>query len=540
VSHRFDDLSQRVLEGEATAGERERLATLIARDPSLRARHEELERALKLLAEARPEEPSAGIRDAVLREIAALDPARVASPRRTRPSLRSRWLRFAAAFHFGSNTTAHPNPEIRFMAKIRSSLVAGGVVLAAAIGFLAWKGMLGYPPQNTQGTIGAAKRYQAAQIADSDVELSDPQTQAFIQSDLFHRIRTDSDFRKAVLSGGLERVVVAQMHAIDIARAALDVGKSVSPDVAAKATELAQRADALAAVKDFGKLADAERSVIDLAKAADEFAKFVEGNKTVDAGKLAELERTLEALARFSDATRSYLTTQRAADVAEQARTLMRMNMKSVTPEQARMYTKNAEDVAKQADALAQWKDTGRNVAYEKAATDLAKAATELSRNIEVAKLVDVDRLTVLQRTVDAFARTNDAARTSIGTGRAAEVAAQARELEKTAEAAHLVTTARQAGDVAKMAEALATQKDAGRTVESAKAVTDLANAARELAKSVEQSKLTDAAATARELEKSIDAYARVTDAGLKLDAAEKFVEMARMVDTGKLATGGN
>ena len=97
MSDRFDELSQRVLEGEATPGERERLATLVARDSGLRGRHEELERAFGLLAEARPEEPPAGIPEAVLREIAAREragrPGSVAARRRLRPTLGPGWLR---------------------------------------------------------------------------------------------------------------------------------------------------------------------------------------------------------------------------------------------------------------------------------------------------------------------------------------------------------------------------------------------------------------------------------------------------------------
>src|SRR5215831_16371808 len=123
------------------------------------------------------------------------------------------------------------------MAKMRGSLVAG-------IAFLGWRGMLRYPPKNTEGSIGAAKRYQTSQISESDVELNDPQTQAFLQTDLFHRMQTDAEFRKAVLSGGLDRFVEAQARAIDISRAVRDVAKSAdaskSAEIAARATDLAK------------------------------------------------------------------------------------------------------------------------------------------------------------------------------------------------------------------------------------------------------------------------------------------------------------
>ena len=99
MSEKFDDLSQRVLEGEATASERAQLMSLIARDPALRGRNEELKQAFGLLAEARLEDPPAGIAEAVLREIAGADRPEQAhpepAPRRIRPAFRPDWLRFA-------------------------------------------------------------------------------------------------------------------------------------------------------------------------------------------------------------------------------------------------------------------------------------------------------------------------------------------------------------------------------------------------------------------------------------------------------------
>ena len=61
-----------------------------------------------------------------------------------------------------------------------------GVVGVAVVGLAAahFAGII--PPKSgLEGTIGAAKRYQATQITDKDVVLQDPQVQALIQSDLF-------------------------------------------------------------------------------------------------------------------------------------------------------------------------------------------------------------------------------------------------------------------------------------------------------------------------------------------------------------------
>lgn len=52
------------------------------------------------------------------------------------------------------------------------------------------------PKSGLEGTIGAAKRYQATQITDKDVVLADPQMQALLQSDLFHKVIATPEFKK--------------------------------------------------------------------------------------------------------------------------------------------------------------------------------------------------------------------------------------------------------------------------------------------------------------------------------------------------------
>ena len=71
-----------------------------------------------------------------------------------------------------------------------------GLAAAAAI-LLAVFVVRGFPPagEGTESTIGAAQRYQAPQIADSDVVLGDAAVQEFIQSDTFERAINDPDVR---------------------------------------------------------------------------------------------------------------------------------------------------------------------------------------------------------------------------------------------------------------------------------------------------------------------------------------------------------
>ena len=58
----------------------------------------------------------------------------------------------------------------------------------------------GFPPEpgGSEGAIGAAKRYQAGQIAASDVKLGDQAAQEFLQSDLFDKLMKDETSRGAV------------------------------------------------------------------------------------------------------------------------------------------------------------------------------------------------------------------------------------------------------------------------------------------------------------------------------------------------------
>jgi hypothetical protein len=64
---------------------------------------------------------------------------------------------------------------------------------AAAVAVLGVFAISGFPPvgRGTEGTIGAAKKYQAPQITDKDVVLGDVSAQQFLQSDTFARLLKD-------------------------------------------------------------------------------------------------------------------------------------------------------------------------------------------------------------------------------------------------------------------------------------------------------------------------------------------------------------
>lgn len=86
------------------------------------------------------------------------------------------------------------------MASNRNAVVVGIVVAGVAIGYLAYRGLGGHP-QQAQGTIGAAKREVSQQIGSGDVQLSEAQIQQFLQSDTFHKLQTNTEFRRAWEAG---------------------------------------------------------------------------------------------------------------------------------------------------------------------------------------------------------------------------------------------------------------------------------------------------------------------------------------------------
>jgi hypothetical protein len=96
---------------------------------------------------------------------------------------------------------AHTVGAVRGTAGGPMKKVLIGLSLAAAL-ILGVMSFTGFPPAlDTQGTIGAAKRYNANQLSDSDVKLGDTSAQAFIQSDTFQALIKDPKAVKLLLDG---------------------------------------------------------------------------------------------------------------------------------------------------------------------------------------------------------------------------------------------------------------------------------------------------------------------------------------------------
>ena len=79
----------------------------------------------------------------------------------------------------------------------KAVIAVGALAVAVVAGFISLRGT--WPPgQGTEGAIGAANRYSSTQITADDVKLQDADIQAFIQSDVFHKIATNPEFRRMI------------------------------------------------------------------------------------------------------------------------------------------------------------------------------------------------------------------------------------------------------------------------------------------------------------------------------------------------------
>ena len=86
----------------------------------------------------------------------------------------------------------------------RMAVLVGVLIVGAVVAFIA---MRGYPPTgNTSGAIGAAQRYTGQPMSDTDVQLSAADAQAFLQSDLFHKMATNPAFRQEVKNGDIGKL----------------------------------------------------------------------------------------------------------------------------------------------------------------------------------------------------------------------------------------------------------------------------------------------------------------------------------------------
>jgi hypothetical protein len=193
MTDRAEALLQARLDGELTSAERAELEQILAGDASARVRAGELEALLETLNLLGPVDPPARVIHTVIDHINESAPAAMES----------------------SPLTATGGAGMR-------TKVLWGLAAAAAI-VLAVFAYKGFPPDlgGSEGAIGAATRYQAGQIAASDVKLGDQATQEFLQSDLFDKLMKDESVRKALSDPGIRQALADPAIRVALADSAL-------------------------------------------------------------------------------------------------------------------------------------------------------------------------------------------------------------------------------------------------------------------------------------------------------------------------------
>jgi hypothetical protein len=185
LSPEDDALVQGLLDGALDPAERKSAERLVDSSDAARRRSSDLTELARLLDTLGPAEPPMHFSADVMREVgqshshAEVTRALGASSRR---------------LTFGERLSQLTDGGFGMGKKLMWGLVA-----TAAVALIVMK-FAGYPPvDGAQGTVGAAKRYQAEQIAGSDVKVDDS-AQAFLQSDTFDQLMKDPDTRQALAS----------------------------------------------------------------------------------------------------------------------------------------------------------------------------------------------------------------------------------------------------------------------------------------------------------------------------------------------------
>ncbi|MBK7257752.1 MAG: hypothetical protein IPI01_08125 [Ignavibacteriae bacterium] len=262
-------------------------------------------------------------------------------------------------------------------------------------------------PEDSAGTIGAVKKYNAAQIADQDVVL---------QGESENPIMADA--------ATIGSVATVSEHARELARLAEGLkseGKSVegAQALADQARELAAQAEA---VRSLGRAAEAAK----YAEAAKELARNAEG--------LRSLGRTAEAL-KIQEAARALGKSAEGASAA-------------VLTNEARVLAEGAREVARAAEGM---KSLGKTAE----AARLAEAAKEFARYAESVRSIGrtAESMKLAERVADLGA---------IAVGLKAE--------GKTALARTLESGVREIGRVAEAAKVIGAYEDGARAAEGARA----------------------------------------------------------------------
>ena len=147
-------------------------------------------------------EPPAGLTETVMKRVTLVE-AGLSKWRRWRRARHSRRVtNFLSQHGVGSSQTKEGRQAAVQGGGIVRTKILWGVTGLAAMALVSIF-VFGYPPINnsgTEGSIGAAQRYQGATLSMKDVKVPDSEVQQFIQSDTFDRLLKDSTARNALMA----------------------------------------------------------------------------------------------------------------------------------------------------------------------------------------------------------------------------------------------------------------------------------------------------------------------------------------------------
>ena len=222
--------------------------------------------------------------------------------------------------------TPGTQPQVTYLRRgsTMAKKVLWTVAAAAAVALIALR-VAGYPPveQGTEATIGAAQRYQEAQISAADVKVEDQQFQAFLQSDLFRQLASDKAAQDALKNEDLQRALAdAKVRAV---LANSDVRLALSND-ARRLARVDVRSEAIAQLRLDAKYQASLQAALDASPAlvrviADANAMDAIANSTLarvlansDAALAVSNRAVLDALYRASSNARMDASANASAD----------------------------------------------------------------------------------------------------------------------------------------------------------------------------------------------------------------------------------
>jgi hypothetical protein len=199
-----DALVQGLFDGALTAGDRDAAERLVQSNADARQRAAELSELGRLLEALGPTEPPVDFSKQVMRAVGN------------------------SHAHVELNRTLPASGQQLTFGERLSQLLDGGFgmgkkvmwgMVATAFAALVVMKVVGYPPiDGAQGTVGAAKRYQADQIAPADVKVDDS-AQAFLQSDVFDQLMKDPDARQMLASPSFRSALATPEFRLALANA---------------------------------------------------------------------------------------------------------------------------------------------------------------------------------------------------------------------------------------------------------------------------------------------------------------------------------